>query len=111
VNDTQGHEAGDQLIKVAADVMSSIVGAEHVFRMGGDEFVIVTQSKDKKESDELMKLLRESFEYKGISVALGCVYNPGEIKDVGELMYEADRRMYINKQYMYKQDSGDSSST
>ena len=111
VNDTQGHEAGDQLIKVAADVMSSIVGAEQVFRMGGDEFIIVTQSKDKKESDELMKLLRDSFEYKGISVALGCVYNPGEIKDVGELMYEADRRMYINKQYMYKQDSGDSSST
>nr|WP_207640426.1 EAL domain-containing protein [[Eubacterium] cellulosolvens] len=110
VNDTRGHEAGDELIKVAADVMSSIVGAEQVFRMGGDEFIIVTQSKDKKESDELMKMLRDSFEYKGISVALGCVYNPGEIKDVGELMHEADRRMYINKQYMHKRDSGEKTS-
>lgn len=39
VNDTQGHEAGDRLIRSAAQVLDEMKGLGKVFRMGGDEFL------------------------------------------------------------------------
>jgi diguanylate cyclase (GGDEF)-like protein len=104
LNDTKGHDAGDELIKATADVMSAVVGSDHVFRMGGDEFLIVVEMDEKVELDQMMQKLRDGFDKEGISVALGSVYHAGVIKDVDELMHEADRRMYINKQSMHEQD-------
>ena len=43
-NDTKGHEAGDLLIKKAAAVLVAAAGPERVFRMGGDEFLLVVEN-------------------------------------------------------------------
>lgn len=103
LNDTQGHEKGDELIKSTAEVMSSAVGEENVYRIGGDEFLLVTKlNENDVAGDHLLKQLRESFEQKNISVALGCVRKSGGNINVDELLQEADRRMYLNKQFMYQ---------
>ena len=103
MNDTQGHEKGDELIKSTAEVMSSAVGEENVYRICGDEFLLVTKlNENDVAGDHLLKQLRESFEQKNISVALGCVRKSGGNINVDELLQEADRRMYLNKQFMYQ---------
>lgn len=102
MNDTGGHEAGDAMIKSAANLMSSLVGSENVYRMGGDEFLIVTKMASSDEADELLKSLRTKCDEKGISIAFGCVWKEGPVPDIEELAKEADRRMYLNKQFMHK---------
>jgi diguanylate cyclase (GGDEF)-like protein len=44
INDTFGHLAGDDLLRVAASRISKIVFPDLVFRLGGDEFVVLVQS-------------------------------------------------------------------
>ena len=52
-NDTKGHEAGDLLIKKAATVLVAAAGPERVFRMGGDEFLLVVENITKQEADAM----------------------------------------------------------
>ncbi|WP_051233905.1 EAL domain-containing protein [Butyrivibrio sp. NC3005] len=103
VNDTQGHEAGDKLIRTTAKVLNNQFGANHVFRLGGDEFVSIVEMPNKDDVDSVMEQLRSSFVKNHISIALGAVWkqHPGE--DAEALIREADKRMYANKQYMHEE--------
>lgn len=101
VNDTKGHEAGDVLIKTVANVFTDSFGLDNVFRLGGDEFVIVIEMKSRDEIDPLMDQLMDEFERQNVSVALGCAWKERPTGDESDVLKEADRRMYVNKQYMH----------
>ncbi|SCW75980.1 PAS domain S-box-containing protein/diguanylate cyclase (GGDEF) domain-containing protein [Lachnospiraceae bacterium C10] len=103
VNDTQGHKAGDALIRAAANVMSSLAGSEYVFRMGGDEFLIVTLVRDREEANTFCDRLLKAFEKEGLSVAIGMKYSSGAGDEINPLVIEADQRMYIMKEKMHQQ--------
>ncbi len=108
MNDKEGHEAGDAMIRTAANVMSSLVGSDHVFRIGGDEFLILEELDSQDEADALLKKLRERCEQESVSVAFGCVWKEGgttNLRDLEELAGEADRRMYLNKEYMHRNEN------
>ncbi|MCR4650164.1 MAG: EAL domain-containing protein [Lachnospiraceae bacterium] len=110
INDTMGHDAGDELIKSAARIMSNLMGADNVYRIGGDEFLIVKEILPGLDADCMIRRLRESLDQEDISVALGCVVKSGSKMDVNKLLKEADRRMYLNKQYMHHQKSAEEKS-
>ncbi len=101
MNDTVGHEAGDAMIKTAANILSGFVGSENVYRMGGDEFLIVTQMNSQSDADSLLASIRAKCVEENISIAFGCVWKEGPVRDIDELAKEADKRMYLNKQYMH----------
>lgn len=101
-NDQHGHDAGDRLLVRAADVMIRVFGRNNVFRMGGDEFVILLRSATEDQVDDQMRMLREMFEQNSVSVALGCVWRTKEFANIDELLKEADRRMYVNKKRMHE---------
>ncbi len=105
-NDTLGHDTGDRLIKATANVMSSMVGSENVYRMGGDEFLMVTEMEDQDQADMMLCELRTQFDQEDLSVALGCVWKSGTIEDINAILKEADRRMYMNKEFMHRQMEG-----
>ena len=49
INDTQGHAAGDELIKAAASCMKKCIGSYgRVYRTGGDEFIALINTSDKQ---------------------------------------------------------------
>ena len=50
INDTLGHEYGDMLIIDAAGIMRNVFSTEHVFRIGGDEFIVVIENKTQKDT-------------------------------------------------------------
>ena len=58
INDTLGHKAGDYWIKDASRMICSIFKRSPVFRIGGDEFVVVLQGQDFKNREKLLNDIR-----------------------------------------------------
>ena len=100
-NDTLGHEAGDRLIKQTADALRQEPGAI-VFRMGGDEFLLLREVQEAQEAGAIRKTLKQNFRQKGISVALGAITLPTPIEDIDAAIAEVDRLMYEDKTRHYR---------
>ena len=62
-NDSFGHQAGDQLLKDACGIICGIFKRSPVFRVGGDEFAVISQGHDYDHMDELMEQMRRSNEH------------------------------------------------
>lgn len=110
VNDTLGHEAGDELIRGAAKCVEKTIGKNgKTYRIGGDEFVVITNI-DSEHADaavkELDKAVRQWSGKKvkklsvssGYAVARDC---PGCTPE--ELAKKADEAMYTNKTAYYRE--------
>ena len=102
INDKYGHKAGDELIMKAANDMAMVAGMDKVFRMGGDEFVILLELKNMSEVDSKLTALNDIFEKTGISVALGVAVRTDAKDSLDDLLAEADQRMYRNKKIMHQ---------
>ena len=103
VNDTQGHAAGDELIRSAAMVVCNIFAHSPVYRYGGDEFVAVLRGRDYENRAALVERLgkdnREREEKGGAIVACGLAeFVPGQDETVAAVFERADAAMYVNKQ-------------
>lgn len=103
INDNLGHEMGDLLIEMAAKTLLYFKNDKtKIYRMGGDEFVLIMEEGNKDKVEKLLvswkKLLDtmngEMFDFK-CEMAYG--YAIGEGKDVDKLIEEADERMYEKK--------------
>ncbi len=54
VNDTQGHAAGDRVLReVAAIMQASVRDSDEVFRIGGDEFAVLARARDAEEAVDI----------------------------------------------------------
>ena len=96
VNDKQGHDAGDQLIHCAAAVISQVFGGQ-VYRIGGDEFVLLCPWIEKDEFEKKIATILQGMKQSNISVSLGKVWKEDQI-DIDDMLKEADRLMYIEKE-------------
>lgn len=109
VNDSIGHEAGDDLIRGAAACIETSVGKKgQTFRIGGDEFVVFAVMSRKKLEAALLELKHETEKWRGtkvdkVSLSVGYV-RAEEYKgfSVEELVKEADKGMYEQKKEYYR---------
>ena len=97
INDHQGHQAGDLLLKNAANILQNIFIGCEIYRAGGDEFFILVPGAE--EADLLGKIAevkKRSGSFENVNFAAGCcVLRPG--MDLHEALSEADARMYEAK--------------
>lgn len=100
-NDTQGHEAGDQLIRQAAQIMKNLTGDIAVFRMGGDEFMLVARDVDNTQARRIIRDLRARYRSSGISMALGYIVCQTPIVNIDDVISQVDREMYADKERIY----------
>ena len=111
VNDTYGHENGNQYIIGACDIIGDVYRHSPVYRVGGDEFVAVLQGRDYAAREELFRQLEEHFArsaedearepWQRYSAAAGMAeYEPGRDDSVDKVFRRADRQMYENKKQM-----------
>jgi len=105
VNDSQGHEAGNDYIKAGCMIVCEIFDHSPVFRVGGDEFVALLRGRDYDDREALMKKLqdrsRSNAESGGVVVASGVSrYRAGEDSDVRSVFERADARMYEDKRLL-----------
>jgi diguanylate cyclase (GGDEF)-like protein len=97
-NDTLGHSAGDKLIRTAAKCITSCFG-DKSFRIGGDEFAAVVEDCKPEMVQQMIYRFREAEQRENVSISVGYAYaeNISETT-IKELLDEADRRMYAEKQ-------------
>lgn len=105
VNDTLGHEAGDALLKGISEIMSRHFDPDDIYRVGGDEFVVILPRVSKEDFIDSCKKLREDFAAtQGISVANGWDWGASSTC-VDDIMKTADRLMYEDKANYYKKNN------
>lgn len=108
INDTMGHDAGDQLLQeIAARLNQSLRAADVVARLGGDEFIIlieeVTDSKNvatvaHKIITGIIKPLTIMGKECRITASIGISMYPKDAEDEQTLMKNADMAMYLAKE-------------
>lgn len=102
VNDEQGHQAGDMLLRNAATILKFVFAKQEIYRAGGDEFLVLCVGMDDKQIlakiDELKKM-SESFENVSFSAGLGITDDSSRLREALRL---ADKNMYEDKDAFYK---------
>lgn len=96
-NDKLGHDAGDRLIQSAASTFVRACPTDDVFRMGGDEFLMIQSVKNKQEASAISDALHDRFNAAGISISLGFSLATLPVANIDTVLAEADHRMYKEK--------------
>jgi diguanylate cyclase (GGDEF)-like protein len=101
LNDTHGHQVGDEALKMLASILRSCSRQVDVAaRLGGDEFVLLLLDTDEQTCEVMIKRIeavtKQTFEAKNwqISVSIGKVTKIGKTKDVSFIIRLADENMY-----------------
>lgn len=103
VNDAFGHKAGDELLKKAAEAISSQCrGDEIIARIGGDEFVILLPKTDLNETERIVKRIqkktREIFvDTVMLSISMGWACKDTAEIEFSEVFKQAEKYMYHRK--------------
>ncbi len=102
VNDSFGHNEGDEMLKNVADKLQSVCGSREIYRAGGDEFLIIITDLGRDDFCALFEKLNSISRVEGEpAFALGAHYEDKD-PDIGEIMHKADSNMYINKAEYYE---------
>lgn len=108
VNDTFGHEAGNEVLNLVAQCLHrSIRGTDSAARFGGDEFAILLPAANADIAAAVVKRIRNTV-YKTTldlrsrmircTVSIGVALYPHDARDMRDLLSNADRDMYRDKQ-------------
>jgi diguanylate cyclase (GGDEF)-like protein len=110
LNDTIGHDAGDRLLKRTAQLLAPVVGsAQSIFRIGGDEFVLLLSNCPETQLNQILNQLTQLQESSSFTIndheipvrfSFGGVCSTNTSHDL--LKDEADRLMYLDKKSYYK---------
>ncbi|OUR73669.1 diguanylate cyclase [Methylophaga sp. 41_12_T18] len=107
LNDTFGHDAGDSvLIEAANRIQNSIRTDDHIYRIGGDEFIVLIQAvKSQSEVNKIIQTILAKFESPmviqnqsiEISLSTGIAIVPDDSTNSEEVINYADIAMYAAK--------------
>jgi diguanylate cyclase (GGDEF)-like protein/PAS domain S-box-containing protein len=107
VNDTLGHTAGDELIRMAGGrIASTIRASDTVCRVGGDEFIVLVDDSSGEHgalriANEILAAFRDPFSVHGVELyitpSIGVSIYPVDGEDVETLLRRADSAMYRAK--------------
>ena len=107
LNDTYGHDKGDLAIKALSKLICEVFSHSPVFRIGGDEFVVILRGQDYDNYEQLSANFNERLAemegsrepWKRISAAMGAAFfEDGD--DMNSLFKRADQMMYKHKKEM-----------
>ena len=98
--DTEGHEAGDKFIKNAANGINSVFNG-NTYRIGGDEFVVITCDIKKDIFEQKVQDAIQKLKGNGISLSYGTSWEQNS-ETIEKQLIIADHLMYENKLLHYK---------
>ena len=109
INDTEGHKAGDEYIKICCTLICRVFQHSPVFRIGGDEFAVILRGEDYAARENLISNLKRQVEEhirigEGAVIASGLsIFLPEEDQFVEDVFRRADNRMYEDKTRLKEQ--------
>ncbi|WP_422485267.1 diguanylate cyclase [Gudongella sp. DL1XJH-153] len=108
VNDTYGHQTGDQVLKRIGDLLNENTRtSDHVGRYGGEEFLIILENITKEDTIGIAEGIRKAIAGdKGfivdrkVTVSIGISHYPVHGNSKEELIYKADQSLYYAKEIL-----------
>lgn len=102
INDTKGHKAGDQLLIRACESLRRVFDGYELFRIGGDEFLVLCPRIVEEELEERVAMLKKDIQENSIALAVGAVWRKDGKKNIDKLLSESEKLMYKDKAAYYK---------
>ncbi len=106
VNDRYGHQAGDLLLRSVVSAAKDVLReTDLLFRMGGDEFMVICPETDKKGThicvDRMQKAITDiTIVDQKVSFAYGIAHSSEDYKEMDDMLHSADVSMYECKKKM-----------
>lgn len=106
INDSCGHNAGDDYIKLTAKILkNNLRAADIVARIGGDEFAVILPKTNWAIAEEICERIKNEYKQinhcsdseKEFSISLGIATINSSAEDIEDCFNRADKRMYKNK--------------
>ena len=103
INDNIGHTAGDEaIITLALCFLKSVKAKQSVYRVGGDEFVIICRKSTEMEVKQVVERIEKAVAETNYSCAIGYSYADTLDKTIDEMIKESDQIMYAKKAAYYQ---------
>ena len=109
MNNREGHMAGDRMLCEVASALRERFDPEHIYRVGGDEFIAFRPDGREEGLAEEIAGIQEQLSRKGYHVSMGGAFRP-KTKDpmnMHDLVNEAESRMFTDKQEFYNRAEND----
>jgi len=113
INDAFGHNVGDELLIRVSSILKEVFRcSDCIFRIGGDEFVVILPKMPEEKANELCDVVRSEVEkndYHGIraSISIGVKTKKTSEENLKELLINAEVEMYHNKLHASWKNRGD----
>ena len=107
VNDKYGHQAGDLLLRSVVNACKKLLReSDLLFRMGGDEFMVLCPDTDKRGAFICAERMQEAVKAvtivdQTVTFAYGIAHSNEDYKDMDEMLHSADSSMYDCKKKMH----------
>ena len=100
MNDALGHQAGDELLVRASDNLKKLFRKSDLYRVGGDEFLILCPGIKEATFQNKITQLRVLMQENNAMMSLGVIWRE-KVDDIDALISEADDLMYQEKRDYY----------
>lgn len=102
LNNEEGHEAGDRMLKNVAKQIGAVFGTRFSYRIGGDEFLIFVPDTDQAAVSDQVEELVENLKKIGIHISAGMQWEE-KVSSLDVFVREAEKKMYRVKERFYQQ--------
>lgn len=102
INRVNGTTTGDQYIQCFAHLLKQIFTTSDIYRLNGDEFLVLTPNCEKKDVDQKVKECKSKLSHENFTVSFGAVWDDME-KNIAHLMQTAGNIMQFNKRMHYEE--------
>ena len=103
MNDTKGHKAGDVMLQTVAKALLDRFGSEHVYRVGGDEFVAFAPDEQEDGVKQDIRRISGDLAADGYDISVGVISGEKGNMDLPQMLGDAEKEMYRQKTVYYQQ--------
>lgn len=101
INDKLGHANGDRLIQQIYSILEHHFAHEYIYRLGGDEFLIICENVSKKDLLVKADSIRTQATISNCGLSVGYSWSDSPQTDFASLLKQADDSMYADKRRFY----------
>ncbi len=101
LNNSRGHEAGDNMLRAIAREICDRFGAQYTYRVGGDEFIVFALDEAEIKVNHYIQAMSAALEQEGYHISAGVAWSPAPIENPEALVKAAEKQMYAAKHEYY----------
>lgn len=101
VNNHLGHQAGDRMLQAVAEVLQKGFPQEKIYRIGGDEFVVLCREMHGQQIEDIMREVRQSLRSQNYEISVGVASSESR-GNIVRIVDEAEAAMQQDKRHFYE---------